>query len=196
MGDVAMTVPVLSSLAKQCDVEITVLTMKAFAPMFANTPNLTVFPLDKRGKHKGFFGLLRLRHQLKKFNFDAIADLHNVLRSQILKAMFVFDEAEFAVVNKGRDEKRNLILNGACTQLKTSTERYKEVFEELGFKFDLEFDSIFDQKPELPEIITEAFGEKDDKWIGIAPFAKHKGKIYPLEKNGRSRKDFKPKAKY
>ncbi len=182
MGDVAMTVPVLSSLAKQCNVEITVLTMKAFAPMFANIPNLTVFPLDKKGKHKGFFGLLRLRHQLKKFNFDAIADLHNVLRSQILKSMFVFDEAEFAVINKGRDEKRDLITFGPTKQLKSSTERYKEVFEELGFTFNIEFDSIFDQKPKLPEIFTEVFGEKKEKWVGIAPFAKHTGKIYPLEK--------------
>ena len=41
--------------------------------------------LITKGKHKGFLGLLKLYKELKEINFTAIADLHNVLRSNVLK---------------------------------------------------------------------------------------------------------------
>lgn len=66
--------------------------------------------------------------------------------------------------------------------LKSTVERYQDVFKQLGFQFELKFKSIFPTKPSLLPLFVESFGKKSEKWIGIAPFAKHKGKIYPLPK--------------
>lgn len=184
MGDVAMTVPVLSSLANQHSVKLTLLTAKAFAPMFEGIPNMKIFAIDKNGRHKGILGLFRLYLDLKKEKFDAVADLHDVMRSQFLRTMFALGGKRIAKINKERKEKAALIRNGKnkSKQLTHSVERYKDVFASLGFDFELNFNSIYPNKPALLPIFIESFGEKTGKWIGIAPFAKHKGKIYPLEK--------------
>lgn len=54
--------------------------------------------------------------------------------------------------------------------------------EKLGFPVLLNFSSIYgDEKGNFAEI-EPVTGAKDNlKWIGIAPFAKHMGKIYPIE---------------
>jgi ADP-heptose:LPS heptosyltransferase len=38
------------------------------------------------------------------------------------------------------------------------------------------------EKEQLP-MMERRFGVKNTKWVGFAPFARHKGKIYPLEKS-------------
>jgi ADP-heptose:LPS heptosyltransferase len=44
------------------------------------------------------------------------------------------------------------------------------------------FQSLFDEKhPASIAAIESLSGPKEGKWIGIAPFAKHPGKIYPIE---------------
>lgn len=184
MGDVAMTVPVLSSLTSMHDVKITLLTVKSYAPMFAGIPNLSIFAIDKTGRHSGIRGLFRLFIDLKKLKIDAVADLHDVMRSQFLRTMFSLNGYRVAKINKERSEKAQLISDGMnkSKQLTHSVERYKEVFANLGFEFDLNFTSIFASKPPLLPVFIEEFGVKAGKWIGVAPFAKHKGKIYPLEK--------------
>ena len=65
---------------------------------------------------------------------------------------------------------------------KSSFRRYADVLEKLGFPVLLNFSSIYgDEKGNFAEI-EPVTGAKDNlKWIGIAPFAKHMGKIYPIE---------------
>jgi len=86
MGDVAMTVPVLHQLLQQNPgLRITVLTQKFLAPLFEPLERITVYPVETKGKHKGLTGLYKLTRELKKqYRFDAVADLHNVLRSKII----------------------------------------------------------------------------------------------------------------
>lgn len=184
MGDVAMTVPVLSSLSAQYELNFIVLTTKSYAPMFTGIPNLKIFAIDKSGRHKGIAGLFRLFLDLKKEKIHAVADLHDVVRSQVLRSLFALNRIKVAKIDKERGEKARLISDGKnkSKQLTHSVERYKAVFEELGFNFELNFSSIYPEKPALLPVFTESFGLKQEKWIGIAPFAKHKGKIYPLEK--------------
>ena len=75
MGDVAILTPVLKALFKQNkDVKITILTQKFFTPIFKEFKNVTIYPVDKKGKHKGFLGLFKLYKELKPFHFTAIAD--------------------------------------------------------------------------------------------------------------------------
>ena len=179
MGDVAMTVPVLRALTIQNpQLKITVLTRAFYAPFFRSIVNVSVVPIDVKGKHKGVFGLYKLSKELKKLNIDAVADLHNVLRSNILKRFFF--KISFIQMEKGRAEKRALTTGKAFTQLKTTHVRYAEVFEKLGFCIDLS-NPIFPEKAELNIKINALVGKKVTKWIGIAPFAAHEGKMYPLD---------------
>lgn len=183
MGDVAMCVPVLRRLVI-CypELKITVLTKPLFAPLFEGIPNVSVFPADVKNEYKGVFGLYKLARELKKRNFDAVADLHEVLRTKILRFFFACFGLKRAVIDKGRDEKKALIELGAyqSVSLKTTHERYAAVFEELGYPVDLTQKTIL-SPPQLSEKATKLIGKSDKKRIGIAPFAAHDTKMYPLD---------------
>lgn len=182
MGDVAMSVPVLRAFrAQNPDVKLTVLTREKFAPLFRNIDNLSVYSADLNGKHKGILGLRKLSKELKTLNFDAVADLHNVLRTSILK---LFLPKPFARINKGRSEKKALI-NGNFKPLKSTHQRYAEVFKQLGFNVSLD-NPLFPKKLQIPPALANELNistkNKTKKWIGIAPFAAYESKMYPLSK--------------
>jgi len=179
MGDVAMIVPVLRALTQQyTDIKITVLTRKFFTPFFRDLENVQVFYADVKGKHKGILGLYKLSRALKTLRIDAIADLHNVLRSNILK--FFFLGTKYIQIDKGRAEKKALTSGKQFRQLKSTHQRYAEVFEQLGFKISL-FNPVFPKPPSLSDKILDSITRDNKKRIGIAPFAAFKGKAYPLE---------------
>ncbi|GAA4941755.1 glycosyltransferase family 9 protein [Algibacter agarivorans] len=179
MGDVAMTVPVLRAFTQQYpEVKITVLTRAFFIPFFRDLPNVAVFPAEVKGMHKGVFGLYRLSRQLKKLGIDAVADLHNVLRSHILKIFFL--GVPVIQINKGRTEKKALISGKIFQQLKTTHQRYADVFEALGYTLDLS-NLNFPKPSVLDEKLQTLLGKEPKKRIGIAPFAAHQGKMYPLD---------------
>tara|TARA_R110002050_G_scaffold15706_4_gene48138 strand:- start:33618 stop:34655 length:1038 start_codon:yes stop_codon:yes gene_type:complete len=183
MGDVAMTVPVLLALTqKYPNLKITVLTRGFFKPMFTQLPNVSIFEADVKGKHKGILGLLKLYNELKTLKIDAVADLHNVLRSNILKTYFTVGGIPVVQIDKGRAEKSALtaLKNKKFVQLKTTHQRYAAVFKKLGFTFD--FDNIKLLKKEaISESTQKRIGADTKRWIGIAPFAAFSGKMYPLE---------------
>lgn len=184
IGDVAMTVPVISSLSKAYpDAEITFVSQKFASGFIKYIPRVNMFEVDLKGRHKGFFGIFRLYFDLKKLGkFNLVADLHDVIRSKIVRFLFSLSFTKIRVIDKGRKEKHNLtkIDGKVLRQLDTSVNRYAKVFYDGGFKFDIEFDYLFTQSP-LADNITSITGQREGKWVGVAPFAKHKGKIYPLE---------------
>lgn len=182
MGDVAMTVPVIRALKQQYhDVKITVLTKAFFKPFYRDIKNVAVFEADIRGKHSGIFGLWRLAKELKSLKLDAVADFHNVLRSNILRFFFFFTaKIEFVQINKGRSEKKALVKGIKFQQLKTTHQRYADVLEKLGFSLDLT-NPTFPQRKNLRQDVSSYLGTDTKKWIGIAPFAAYKGKMYPID---------------
>lgn len=183
MGDVAMTVPVLRAIVRQYpELRITVISRPFFKPFFEDIPNLSFFAFDEKVRHKGFLGLLRLFNDIKKQNIDAFADLHNVLRSTVIRTLFALSGKKTAFTDKGRTEKAALTRaeNKIFKQLPTMFERHAEVFKELGFPVDLTF-PMFPGKLELDKEITAITGDKKQNWIGIAPFAQYESKVYPLD---------------
>ena len=183
MGDVAMTVPVIRALtAKYPDCKITVLSKPFFKPLFDTIPQVSFFAAQVNTKHKGILGLLKLYRELKKEKITHVADFHNVLRSKILRALFIFDGKPSIFIDKGRAEKKALTRtkNKIFKQLKTSHQRYADVLKKLGFTLDLSNPTPIN-KIKLAEKITLYTGLKKDTWIGIAPFAAFKGKVYPLQ---------------
>ena len=159
LGDVAMMVPVVWSLAQQYpDIRITVLSRKFARPLFDDlAPNVNFMEADVSKEYHGVRGLNALYRRLVAKQFTKVADLHNVLRSEYLRLRF----------NLG---------------LPTSFENYAAVFERLGYPVDLKnFRSIFPPEGGNLNMLPAIFGPKKsfEQWIGIAPFAAHEGKIYP-----------------
>lgn len=183
MGDVAMTVPVIAAfLSKYSDYKVTVLTRAFFKPIFSQVPNVQVYEADVKGKHKGVLGLWRLYQELKGLKIDAVADLHNVLRSKILKQYFKLGGFHVVQVNKGRAEKRALTAanNKVFKPLKTTHQRYADVFEKLGFPLDLNARSFLGKR-ELTSEVEKFLAVEGKQTIGVAPFAAFEGKMYPID---------------
>ena len=181
LGDVAMTVPVLRVVTKTYPLlKLTVVSRAFYKPLFDGIPNLTFLEADVYGKHKGI-GLLKLAKEAKKLGIDAVADLHSVIRSKILTNFLGFNGVKTASIDKGRAEKKELIKaeHRSFTPLKSTHQRYADVFENLGFPLDLQTHE-FPVKKNLNSNITALFGKEPKKLIGIAPFAAFKSKTYPL----------------
>ena len=186
MGDVAMTVPVLNALATQNPhLRITMLTRHRFVPMFEWLPSNVVVRGVDLSKYDGIMGITRLFRELKEYDFDAVADLHDVLRTKYLRACFRMAGTRIAVIDKGRKEKRELTGCGQThAPLKKMTERYVEVFKQLDLACDLSDTAAIDTKHEDFSLVNNIMGTKleGQKWIGVAPFAAHDQKVYPLYK--------------
>ncbi len=181
LGDVAMTVPVLLAFTKTYpDVQLTVLSKPFYKPLFDDVSNVGFLPADVKGKHKGFWGLLKLAKEAKNQHITHVVDLHNVIRSKIIDASLLFQGITLSGINKGRKEKKALtrLRNKRLKPLKTTHQRYIDVFKKLGYPFELTPQDVLSRKP-LPEKF-KTFFHPYKKLIGIAPFAAHKSKMYPL----------------
>lgn len=187
IGDVAMAVPVVYSLAMTYpDVRITVLS-RAFARTFFEglAPNVGFMEADVKKEYHGVRGLDRLYRRLAAKNFTAVADFHNVLRSEYLRMRFSIARYDVAHIDKHRKSRRRLILpeNKRMVKLPTSFQNYADVLERLGYPVKLSFTSLFPPEGGDLERLPVGIGRKaaGDVWIGIAPFAAHDGKVYPPE---------------
>ena len=183
MGDVAMTVPVLRALVLQHkEVKLTVVSRPFFKPFFDGIPNVNFFPVDLQKRHKGFLGLLRLFSDLKELKIDAVADLHNVLRSKVVRGLFALSGKKVVFTDKGRAEKKALtsLTSKVFKPVKPMVERHVETFEKLGFSIDLT-NPQFPTKAILSDEILKITGNKNLNWVGIAPFAQYQSKVYPLD---------------
>ncbi|MDR2622340.1 MAG: glycosyltransferase family 9 protein [Dysgonamonadaceae bacterium] len=189
LGDVAILIPTLYSVAsKNPDNIFLLITKKPLQPLFFNKPdNLRIFPMQSKDRHKGFWGLIRaigdinaVVNQLRKNNLAGrnskpilkVADLHAVIRSAIIDFFFRLKGAKIAVIDKNRKAGRALVRreNKKFQPLQTAFNRYRKVFERLGYDASLNFEGLYPKE-----------NNKIETWIGIAPFAKHCGKIYPFE---------------
>ena len=179
MGDVAMCVPVVRQCLEQNpSLHITFVSNRAFEPFFKDIPRLAFHPADLKGRHKGMVGLTRLFRELKRSTrFDAVADLHGVLRSKYISLLFRLSGVTVRAIDKGRREKKALTRrqDKVLKPLASTFERYAWVFGELGLQVVLDA-----HKP--PYRGSAAIGTGDEKSVGIAPFAKHLEKTWPEEK--------------
>lgn len=175
LGDVAMTLPVVYDVCnRNPHWHFTLLTRRPFDGIFINRPsNLEVRSVDFKAQYRGFGGMLKLIKKLRSENYDAVADLHNVLRSWQINIALRLKGAKIAMVQKRRSERREACANKRSQ--KPFIERYREVFSKLGFDVKPCFSTIFDpDKTHSPINIQHPA-------VGIAPFARYATKTYPLE---------------
>ncbi|MBR7042686.1 MAG: glycosyl transferase family 1, partial [Prevotella sp.] len=111
MGDVAMTVPIVSSLARQYpSVRFTVLSKPFARAFFENlAPNVGFMGADIKGEYRGMKGLNALYRRLSAKQFTAIADLHDTLRSKYLRMRFNLSRNRVEHINKHKCGRRKLI---------------------------------------------------------------------------------------
>ena len=183
MGDVAMIVPVLRVITQAYpEIKLTVVSRRLFAPLFADIPKVQFLEADVYGKHKGLFGLLKLTKEARVLRINAVADLHNVIRSKTVTRNLSLNGTQTATIDKGRAEKKKLTnAKGlGLIKLKSTHRRYADVFEKLGFPIDLSTHQFPERKPLNSRLLT-LIGKEPKKCIGIAPFASYTSKTYPFE---------------
>ncbi|MBN1112287.1 MAG: glycosyltransferase family 9 protein [Bacteroidales bacterium] len=186
MGDVALTVPVIRGVLRQNPaLRITLVTPKFFAPFFNEIPRLNLVHPDFKGSHKGVKGLFLLYKQLSsENNFDGVVDLHNVLRSKILSLFFKVSGKQIATVDKDRRLKKQIIKGCSNKALMPQWMRYANVFKNYGINFssDSEVGIIPDSEAcNQVSILPEMVQSSGKMRIGIAPFAKHKLKMWGID---------------
>ncbi len=182
-----MTVPVVYAVARRYpQVRVTVLSRECARPLFENLlPNVSFMEADLKREYQGITGLNSLYRRLVAKQFTAIADLHSVLRSGYLRMRFNLDAYKVAHIDKHRRDRRRITAptNKQLFQLPTSFQNYADVFARLGYPVDVQFRSIFPEEGGDTGLLPEDFPRPGDgtPWIGIAPFAAHKGKVYPVQ---------------
>jgi ADP-heptose:LPS heptosyltransferase len=184
MGDVAMTVPLIRAfLTQNPNIKVTMVSRPFFKPMFAEFSNVSFLEFDEHNRHEGVLGVFKLFFDIKKQNIDAFIDLHNVLRTQIVQKLFSLLGKKTVVINKGRKGKKALTRfeNKIFAPQTSMFERHKTVFEQLGFKIHI-VNPRFPEKAILEPTTLKLIGPTEAfKLIGIAPFAQHQSKVYPIE---------------
>lgn len=184
-GDVALLVPVVFSVAaKYPQDRFIVLTRKSFAPLFDNLGfNISAVTFDPNKQHKGIWGVFKLLRSISRYRYTHVADVHDVLRTKVISVFMSIKGKKVASIYKGRAEKKEMVeTKNLDVKLPHTTERYMRVFEALGFPAEMTFTNFFELKNRSLYPLRSIVSEKKGIWVGIAPFAKHREKIYPLEK--------------
>lgn len=181
LGDVAMTIPVLYPVCRaNSGTRFVMLTKKWPASMFHDRPaNLMVVGIDTKD-YKGLFGLMKLAvHLRRQYDIDAVADLHNVLRSRIIGALLKLRGIQVAHLDKERARRKALINHRSDQPVTPTIERYRAVFTRLGLPAPDNFTRLYDGKeaPVSPLVLDKQPGQR---WIAVSPFSAHEGKVYPL----------------
>ena len=177
-----MMIPVVYSVAENNPEDtFTALTQSLLKPFFINPPsNLNVIGINTSTTEKTFSGFLHFAWKLKSYDFDMVIDLHGVIRSRMVDFIFWLSGKRVFKIDKRRSENKRLTARPpkVIHQLRPVIDRYADVFRTAGFRFEITFKSLFEKNP----ADESAIKEKTGRWIGIAPFARHRGKVYPIEK--------------
>ncbi len=190
IGDVAMVIPALYSLCVNYrDIRVVFVTRSRLAEMFINRPdNLTVLGVDVDKQYSGIWGLRRLARKLvSEYRATDYVDLHAVLRTQVLGFWLRTLGVKTTSIHKDRKGRRALTRahNKVMMPLVSARAMYRRAFADAGFEVTPAFYSLFGESGKKADAATFAEitkpHEDGEKWLGIAPFAAHRGKIYPPE---------------
>lgn len=172
LGDIVLTSPVPRLIKKRFpSSEVHFLTKKNYSETYINNINISkLYLLDEN-----FFQLYK---ELKKNNYDLIIDLHNNIRSFILRKLL---GVKFLVYNKNR-LKRWLIVNLKLkVKIPHIVDSYIKTLSSMNIKNDNKGLDYFLAKNDfkclnlLPKLHRKSF-------ISLVIGAKHKTKILPTKK--------------
>lgn len=188
LGDVAMTIPVIyGACAANPQCTFTVLTRRPADKLFVGAPpNLRIHAVDT-SLYKGPSGMKRLLAEMRRqYGVDTLVDLHDVLRTKLMRMWAHLSGMKVSHVDKGRARRRALTRSRRkhVVPLTPMTERYREAFNDAGLEVAGNFTSIYGGGRGDAVLFAAATPprQKGETWTGVAPFAAHPGKIYPEER--------------
>lgn len=194
MGDVAMLFPVLRAVLSQNELQITLFTRPQFIPIFSSIKGLNVQAVDLKNKHSGPLGLWRLAREIKSMGPDYFLDLHDVLRTKLLRTFMRLLGVAVHTFDKGRAQKKQRVkdFDPKAPWLMSTHERYADGFRALGLMVNLDLGLLNPIKNDaLDKNQTTGVLEflnsvrpQNGALIGLAPFAAYPGKTYPLDLAG------------
>lgn len=187
IGDVAMAVPVIySACAAYPDVRFVFVTRRTMADILVNRPaNLTVAGVDLKSDHTGIRGMRRLVGELAMdYRADIFIDLHDVLRTRMMRFFWRLRGVRTVAIDKGKSYKHALTRRYRKRMLPLISQRarYREAFFKAALPVSDRFDGLFGGHAKAPaDSFAAITGPKGhgEHWVGVAPFAAHRGKIYP-----------------
>ena len=161
-----MLAPVMRATAEECpDLDITVLSQQRMADLFAHMPTNVHFSgvdLKKQSMREIVAGL---------GTYDYVADMHGVWRSLYIRVAMRIRGAKVRTIHKGRLA-RFLFTHGMRRKpLLPTVTLYYEVLYCLGL--------VRKKSVTSPKKVST---DSKKSGIGVAPFAAHEGKCYPLER--------------
>jgi ADP-heptose:LPS heptosyltransferase len=178
LGDVAMVAATLHEVAAaHRHVEFMVASQPFMAPLFDGPDNVSCIATDIHGRYHGLWGLWKLFLKLRDLRPDVVADVHDVLRTKVLRTLFRLSRVKVVVIDKGRREKWQLTRrkNKKLHPVKSMIDRYRYI---LGVAIGGQEAGGGGGAPPPPAPTPEA-PEEGGKRLGIAPFARYRGKCYP-----------------
>ena len=172
MGDVLMSLFAVYALRETYpELKITVATKPRFAGFYSEVPDVDVLTLDAKGSSKS---LMRIVALAVKSGVTAVADIHDSLRSRIMRLCLWLCGIRSAGYRKGRLQRPRIKGKGMHIKpLRHNVLRFCDVFARLGYP--VQEPAQKRTKRQIPEV----FGKKSGRWIGYAPFASKQTKIYP-----------------
>lgn len=172
IGDIVLTTPVVRCLKQQYpQAEIHYLTKPAFKSILANNPYISqVHVLDKP--------LLKKVMELKQLGFDYIIDLHNNLRTRIIKSVIDVPSFSFDKLNTEKAQLVNFKAN-ILPQVHI-VDRYLDTLKSFGVSNDGQGLDYF--IPEDVNLNDEVKQLTSKPYIAIAIGAQHSTKRLPTQK--------------
>jgi ADP-heptose:LPS heptosyltransferase len=173
LGDVAMTIPMIRAFNRAFpDVELSMLSKAFPLTIFSFESGLNTIAFDPQ-KYRGLFGLWQLSKLIVAEGITDVADLHFSLRSRILCFFLRWRGLNISQRTKQRRLRRQWTRKGPKPKelLDTQVQAYLKTIARLGF--------LLEEKVLLDEIVRNRVSAEFQK-VGIAPFAAHKHKTYPI----------------
>ncbi len=187
LGDVVMLLPVLEALCRAYPEVSVVVLSRPFARelLGGQFSHVECFTADLKGRHRGLRGLWRLAKEVRALGpFTGVVDMHAVLRSVIvslfLRVISFPRLLRVCRIDKGRAEKARLVRPRARVMqpLRHTVLRYADTLGRMGYPVEVPF-RMGGLVPEpLPETLQSIL-RSAPRAVGVAPFAKHRGKCYP-----------------
>jgi len=185
IGDIILTSPLLrtfrNAVGKEARVDFVV--RKEYAELVRSCHHLSI--VHEYDVATGYKGLQALALQLREEKYDLVIDLHDSIRTKLLRA--TCKAGDIVVIDKRKFE-RWLLVNlkrNAYTDNLTVAERYIETVEKFGITNDGKGLEIFIPDTTLFEVsgkMAKLRLNQFEKVIGICPGSKHFTKRWQREK--------------
>ncbi|MBD66071.1 MAG: hypothetical protein CME62_12745 [Halobacteriovoraceae bacterium] len=179
MGDVVIQTSLVEFLKKNIpQLEITFVTQKLNRVFLDNHPHIdrTLY-YEKKSGQKDLNQLLKLISDIKKTNPDLIIDLHNTLRSKVMRLLT--PSLPHMVVNKRSFWRKLLVLTKKDFLAKQSPQHLR-IREDFSRIFNLDVFNDSDKLTRISADFDQILTQKKPILV-IAPVASFKTKIWPME---------------